>query len=86
MNHDVHWLHRGTGPLLISFPLAETPLSTFLAADKDHTDDAPEAFLSGVITDAQATRVLFEGQRAVGVEYRQGGALKQLRASREVLL
>ena len=35
-------------------PLAETPLSTFLAADKEHTDDAPEAFLSGVITDAQA--------------------------------
>ena len=35
-------------------PLAETPLSTFLAADKDNTDDAPEAFLSGVITDAQA--------------------------------
>lgn len=35
-------------------PLAETPLATFLAADKDHTDDAPEAFLSGVISDAQA--------------------------------
>ena len=35
-------------------PLAETPLATFLAADKEHTDDAPEAFLSGVITDAQA--------------------------------
>ena len=35
-------------------PLAETPLSTFLSVDKDNTDDAPEAFLSGVITDAQA--------------------------------
>lgn len=35
-------------------PLAETPLSTFLAADKDNTADAPAAFLSGVITDAQA--------------------------------
>ena len=35
-------------------PLAEARLSTFLAADKSNTDDAPEAFLSGSITDAQA--------------------------------
>ncbi len=35
-------------------PLAEARLSTFLAADKDNTDDAPDAFLSGAITDAQA--------------------------------
>ena len=35
-------------------PLAEARLSSFLAADKDNTDDAPEAFLSGVISDAQA--------------------------------
>lgn len=35
-------------------PLAEARLSTFLAVDKDNTDDAPDAFLSGVITDAQA--------------------------------
>ncbi|HEU4459199.1 MAG TPA: type II secretion system minor pseudopilin GspK [Methylibium sp.] len=32
-------------------PLAEAKLSTFLAADKDNTDDAPEAFLSGSIAD-----------------------------------
>jgi general secretion pathway protein K len=35
-------------------PLAEARLSTFLAADKDNTDDAPDAFLSGVISDMQA--------------------------------
>jgi general secretion pathway protein K len=35
-------------------PLAEARLSTFLAADKDNTDDGPEAFLSGSITDAQS--------------------------------
>ena len=35
-------------------PLAEARLSSFLAVDKDNTDDAPEAFLSGSITDAQA--------------------------------
>jgi choline dehydrogenase-like flavoprotein len=39
-----------------------------------------------VITDAQATRILFEGRRAVGVEARIGGQLQQLRATREVLL
>lgn len=39
-----------------------------------------------VVTGAHATRILFEGQRAVGVEYRQGGALHEVRASREVLL
>lgn len=35
-------------------PLAEARLSTFLAADKNNADDAPEAFLSGQISDAQA--------------------------------
>ena len=35
-------------------PLAEAKLSTFLAVDRDNTEDAPEAFLSGSITDAQS--------------------------------
>jgi general secretion pathway protein K len=35
-------------------PLAEARLSTFLAVDKSNADDAPDAFLSGSITDAQA--------------------------------
>lgn len=35
-------------------PLAEARLSTFLAADRDNAEDAPDAFLSGAITDAQA--------------------------------
>ena len=39
-----------------------------------------------VITGAHATRILFEGKRAVGVEYRKGGTLQQVRAAREVLL
>jgi choline dehydrogenase-like flavoprotein len=39
-----------------------------------------------VITGAHATRILLEQKRAVGVEYAQGGEIKQLRASREVLL
>jgi choline dehydrogenase-like flavoprotein len=39
-----------------------------------------------VITQAYTTRILMEGKRAVGVEYRQGGQLHQLKAAREVLL
>ena len=39
-----------------------------------------------VRTGAHATKILFEGKKAVGVEYRQGGELKQARAAREVIL
>lgn len=39
-----------------------------------------------VITKARATKVLFEGKRATGVAYRQGGADKQVHATREVIL
>lgn len=35
-------------------PLADARLSTFLAADRDNSDDAPDAFLQGRISDAQA--------------------------------
>ena len=47
-------------------PLAEARLSTFLAADKDNTDEAPDAFLSGRISDEQArynlTNLVAEGK------------------------
>ena len=39
-----------------------------------------------VITGAYTTRILLEGRRAVGVEVRVGGELRQLTARREVLL
>jgi choline dehydrogenase-like flavoprotein len=39
-----------------------------------------------VETHAHATRILFEGKRAVGVECRQGKELKQIRARREVIV
>jgi choline dehydrogenase-like flavoprotein len=39
-----------------------------------------------VMTDAHTTRILLEGRRAIGVEVRIGGALRQLQARREVLL
>ena len=39
-----------------------------------------------VITGAQATGVIFDGSRAVGVFYRQGGADREVRVRREVIL
>jgi choline dehydrogenase-like flavoprotein len=39
-----------------------------------------------VFTGAHATRILLERKRAVGVEFHHEGAVKQLKASREVLL
>jgi choline dehydrogenase len=39
-----------------------------------------------VLTDAQATRVVLQGDRAVGVEYRHGGKLQQAQAGSEVIL
>ena len=39
-----------------------------------------------VIEHALATRIMFEGTRAVGMEYEQAGKIHQLRAAREVIL
>lgn len=39
-----------------------------------------------VLTKAQTSRVLFDGNRAVGVEYLKGGQLHQAKADREVIL
>lgn len=54
-------------------PLAEARLSTFLAADKNASDDeGPDAFLSGAISDAQArynlTSLLDAGGKVVAAE------------------
>jgi general secretion pathway protein K len=46
-------------------PLAEARLSTFLAADKENTEGAPDAFLSGSIADAQA---LYNLRNLVGAD------------------
>ncbi|RJE81937.1 GMC family oxidoreductase [Paracoccus onubensis] len=39
-----------------------------------------------VVTSAQATRILFEGKRAVGIRYRRGKTDHEVRARREVIL
>ena len=38
------------------------------------------------MTDAPASRILFEGRRAVGVEYRHGDSTRTALANREVLI
>jgi len=52
---------------------------TYLAAARNRPNLRVE-------TDAQAGRLLFEGRRCVGVTFRQGGAMRELRASREVIV
>lgn len=37
-------------------------------------------------TDSQAERILFDGTRAIGIQYRRGGQIKQALARREVIL
>lgn len=39
-----------------------------------------------VLTSALATRVIFEGERAVGVEYRRNGSVHTVRARKEIVL
>ena len=62
-------------------PLAEARLSTFLAADKDNnTEDAPDAFLSGVITDAMARYNLTNllDAKTGGIDPRELASLERL--------
>jgi len=63
-------------------PLAEARLSTFLAADRENTDDAPDAFLAGSITDAQSRwnlRNLIDAEgKIVEAEVRTLGRLCEL--------
>jgi choline dehydrogenase len=39
-----------------------------------------------IVTQAHVARILFDGRRAVGVEYRRGGQLEQAAAAREVIV
>lgn len=59
----------------------EARRSSYVAFVKDN---APKNL--HVLSNTRATRVLFEGRRAVGVEVRQNGAVRVIRARREVLL
>ena len=52
---------------------------TFLAAVRDRANLRVE-------TDAQAGKLIFDGRRCVGVTFRQGGTMRELRASREVIV
>ena len=65
-------------------------LSNRLSADPKVRVALFEAVLSrpnlALITEAQATRILFEGSKAVGLEYQQGGVARTIHADREVIL
>ena len=39
-----------------------------------------------IVTDAQAGTLIFDGRKCVGVIYRQGGQMKEIRATKEVIL
>ncbi len=39
-----------------------------------------------VLTDSMALRILFDGARAVGIEFARGGAVEEIRATRDVIL
>ena len=39
-----------------------------------------------IVTDARATRLIFEGRKCVGVTYRRGGSDREIRAVKEVVL
>ncbi|KPF52185.1 choline dehydrogenase [Novosphingobium sp. AAP1] len=53
---------------------------------KAHLYDAVKRPNLKVVQHALATRILFDGTRAVGVEYERGGTLHTARAGREVIL
>jgi general secretion pathway protein K len=64
-----------------ALPLAEARLSSFLAMDKNNTDDAADAFLSGQISDAQASlnvRNLVEAGKRSESSYQAFGRLFKL--------
>ena len=56
-----------------------TTARAYLAGARQRTNLA-------IVTDAHATRILTEGQRAIGVEYRQAGTTWRARARREVIV
>ncbi|HEX4507883.1 MAG TPA: GMC family oxidoreductase N-terminal domain-containing protein, partial [Alphaproteobacteria bacterium] len=63
-----------------------------LTVGKGRRSSSSAAYLAGphsslsIITGAHATRIIFEGKRAVGVAYVKGGREEQVWASREVIL
>jgi choline dehydrogenase len=71
--------HGGDGPLNVVPITSGKELHNRLMQSA-----APAGY--AVSDEALTTRVLLEGKRAVGVEYRKDGALHQVRCSREVIL
>ncbi|HEY1090704.1 MAG TPA: type II secretion system minor pseudopilin GspK, partial [Burkholderiaceae bacterium] len=77
LREDARANQSGSAPIdhlgeVWAVPLAETRLSTFLAAEGDGVadadDDGPEAFLSGTITDAQSFYNLNNLRKGAGTQ------------------
>ncbi|HEX7688189.1 MAG TPA: choline dehydrogenase [Burkholderiaceae bacterium] len=82
VNHDFNGAEQeGIGPYQVTHRNGER----FSAAKAYLTPSLGRPNLH-VITGAQVTRVLFEGRRAAGVEFRRDGRLEQLGARHEVLM
>jgi choline dehydrogenase len=56
------------------------------SAARAYLDPAARRPNLAIVTEALATRILFEGRRAVGVEYAQGQTRRTVRARREVIV
>jgi choline dehydrogenase-like flavoprotein len=55
-------------------------------AARAYLQSSPAASNLEILADCQARRILFEGQRAVGVAYSRGGAERRLYARREIIV
>jgi choline dehydrogenase len=56
------------------------------SAAKAYLRPAEERANLSIITDAQVTRILFQGRRAIGIAYQRGGRAESVRARRGVIL
>jgi len=57
-----------------------------MSSAKAYLKPARERSNLSIVTDAQVTRILFEGRRAVGIRYLQDGRTRELRARKGVVL
>ena len=81
-NHDFNGAHQhGVGMFQVTHKNGER----YSAAKAYVTPHVSRPNLT-VLTGAHTTRILLEGKRAVGVEYRHNGELQSLAATKEVLL
>ncbi len=80
---DINGDRQENGAGLLQFSL--TPAGKRASAVVSYLDPVRSRSNLTVETGALATKILFEGTRAVGVEYSQGGEIKQALAGKEIV-